>query len=639
MDWNEVVRDAIDGPCVGCESHTEEMQHEGMGVTRPSYVDSYLEGLTGPNEQHTVDPGAHCENPKCGYHFTPQDEAQIQQQHGEFTCPRCGWTQSIYGNEPTLNTWSQGQSIAPGGRTNSGLTPTEMGRIGEQIVLRMGELPGVGPITPASDQYTYPIDCIVTTQQGKFGCEIKSNHSTAQERFKITGNPKGKARWCLENGLKPALIGVRLNFYTDKAYIFFREGFTDTWISNAAMLHIATVDFADLNPFKSPDPQAQALAVQNANLPDQSEEADTNSDSDIDAAFGPEPSKVVPIHSKVAKKTWVAPQDIHSIKLVDDKGNHTHTVKRCPHCHVLYERSVEHRGAYECPTCGEDPDRPRARLSKVVLAAPKVDELAKEFNFMPAGRTAEGHRIYRMEDGLGVSHVCNIGSGKHGPDKALMDFQRARQRMKQCVEGVCDHTRRTLGEVRKNTIAIPDPTGTPKPVIMSGQEFALDDKNYFVQSIVDGEVVQAFDMDSGEEELFDKGDLQKRLDAQAKTAAGDPDYLFIYYMSELRIEEVKPGVRHKNMIEDLLAEFGNDTGGHKTEFEMDTTDVAAGEIFEYENDIKIEHKQLSKPEVRDEAERLIYEWHDDKKAVFDTWGEAHGPGPDRDEDTGQWVAS
>jgi hypothetical protein len=45
---------------------------------------------------------------------------------------------------------------------------------------------------------------------------------------------------------------VRLNFYTDKADIFFREGLTDTWIGNAQLMHVATVDFTNLNPFKNP---------------------------------------------------------------------------------------------------------------------------------------------------------------------------------------------------------------------------------------------------------------------------------------------------------------------------------------------------------------------------------------------------
>lgn len=63
---------------------------------------------------------------------------------------------------------------------------------------------------------------------------------------------EAKEYYCLQNNLVPALVGVRLNFYTDKADIFFREGLTDTWIGNKLLQHISTEDFSDLNPFKTP---------------------------------------------------------------------------------------------------------------------------------------------------------------------------------------------------------------------------------------------------------------------------------------------------------------------------------------------------------------------------------------------------
>jgi hypothetical protein len=65
-------------------------------------------------------------------------------------------------------------------------------------------------------------------------------------------------------------VGVRLNFYTDAADVFFRPGLTDTWIGNSQMRHVATLDFSKLNPFLAPTPQAQAEAVEGADIPDQS---------------------------------------------------------------------------------------------------------------------------------------------------------------------------------------------------------------------------------------------------------------------------------------------------------------------------------------------------------------------------------
>lgn len=258
--WNK-IGDWLAGPCATCEesSSPSQMERVGMPVVRPTTVDTYLNDLVGPNEQHEADPNGHCINPKCRAMFGEEDVDS----NGIATCPKCFTEQNIHQD-----------ASSPGGTTRAGLTLKQMGSIGEQVVSRMGELPGVGTITWMSPDYHFPIDAIVTTQKGRFGCEIKTNHSQAQERFKVGGKAERqeKIKYCLTNGLKPALIGVRLNFYTDKAYIFFREGLTDTWVGNPKMMHVATLDFSDLNPFKSPDPQAQALAVENAHLPDQSEE-------------------------------------------------------------------------------------------------------------------------------------------------------------------------------------------------------------------------------------------------------------------------------------------------------------------------------------------------------------------------------
>lgn len=231
--------------------------------SRPTYVDSYLEGLTGPNEQFEVpNQGGHCVNPKCRQQF---DESMLDW-GGQVACPNCGTENDV---------WSQYENISnPGGYTRAGLSPTSMGNIGEQVVERMHELPGVGTVAWMHETHKFPIDCIVESQRGKFGCEIKTNHAQSQEQFKLGDRAErmNKIKYCFENGLKPALIGVRLNFYTDLAYVFFREGLSDTWIGNDKMMHVATVNFADLNPFKSPDPAARHLEIQNANLPDQSED-------------------------------------------------------------------------------------------------------------------------------------------------------------------------------------------------------------------------------------------------------------------------------------------------------------------------------------------------------------------------------
>ena len=629
-DWQEHLSEWLEGPCIHCDesSTADEWHHVAMPVARPKYVDGYIEGLAGPGEQHSVDPGAHCVNPKCGYHFTPQDEQEIRANKGSFRCPQCGFEQDVFGwNTPTYQSdnpdaWAELEEggnldtsptrpANPGGRTRSGLSLDQMGHIGEQVVFRMHELPGIGTITAASNQKNFPIDGIVETQQGRLGVEIKANHSQAQERFKIGGKVERaeKIKYCLANGLKPALIGVRLNFYTNLAFVFFREGLTDTWIGNQQMIHVATVDFADLNPFKSPNEQAQALAVDQARLPDQSE----SPDDDIDAAFGKAASDEGTL--------FTIPQDYHRLKVVDKKGKYTHDITRCLSCGHAVQKDISHRARFECPTCGADPTRPAPRQAKVVLTTPQVDQIAQDLGFSYAGRTGQGHRMFTHVDQHGTQHSVVVGSGAHGTDAQLIDAQRGRQRMTRCLNGQCNHS-------PAKTIQHADEPGSP--VVRAGQTVKISDREYFIMEI-DGGLVLVLDTVTGGEDVLPTAELH--------TSANDPepDYVFIYYMSELRIEKAKPGVRHPKMFEDLLNEFGHDPGGHRSEFEVDPTDVAAGEIFEYPDEIRIEHKQLSKPEVRDEADRLIRDWYRDKISVFGETDETEEP--DRDPDTGQWVAA
>jgi len=103
---------------------------------------------------------------------------------------------------------------------------------------------------------TNPIDFHI----GPYGVEVKTNHSESTPRFKLTGGgSRSRAEaiqtmiaFCSQQKLIPAMIGVRLNFYTDKADIFFRQGLADTWIGSSSLQHVATVDFTNLNPYKTP---------------------------------------------------------------------------------------------------------------------------------------------------------------------------------------------------------------------------------------------------------------------------------------------------------------------------------------------------------------------------------------------------
>ena len=499
-DFEKLVEDFVAGPCLHCQDNPSpsDRQHVAMPVTRPKYVDNYLEQLA-PGEEHALDPESHCVNPKCDYYFTPQDEEEIEQNKGEFTCPKCGTTYNYLRETPTYGDWGEweeggnyptkGRPANPGGNTRAGLTLDQMGQIGEKIVLRMGELPGLGSVQAASDSYNFPIDVIVTGQNGRFGCEVKTNHSQAQERFKIGGQceRQQKITYCLENGLKPALIGVRLNFYTDKAYVFFREGLTDTWIGNSKMRHVATLDFADLNPYRSPDPQAQALAVDNAHLPDQSEEPD----ADLDAIFGPTQKAASEdfeqAHPRDETGKFTVKSDIHKLKVKDSKGKHTHDVIRCKHCGSANWVPVDHRGRKECSSCGQDPERD-LKLAKVVLTISRAADLvAKQAGWEYSGRNNEGHRVYSYRDPQGIQHNAIVGAGR-GSRMGDLDAQYLRQRINKCMTGKCMH-----GPADSDVRPIA-PAGSP--VLRAGQ--VLNGK---VVLEIDGGLALIQDVETGAEDV------------------------------------------------------------------------------------------------------------------------------------------
>jgi len=193
-----------------------------------------------PNEVHGL--GGHCINPKCDHVWDANDEKEISQNDGYIECPNCGWSQNVYAE----------------GVNRVGLTNDQMGQIGEDIVSGMKNIPYLGEITWVSGYKNFPIDLIA----GPFGVEVKTNHSESQPRFKLGGgnNPQGgaytlksKLQYVQSENLRPALVGVRLNFYTDKADVFVRpDSFSDTWIGAPSLNHIATIDFSNLNPFKDP---------------------------------------------------------------------------------------------------------------------------------------------------------------------------------------------------------------------------------------------------------------------------------------------------------------------------------------------------------------------------------------------------
>jgi hypothetical protein len=212
-----------------------------------------------PGESHGI--ASDCPNPYCNYNLTEQDISDAEFHGGDFECPNCGWSYNI----SHLLTGDTRQ------RTRAGMTPLVMGQIGEQIIKQWadenGEIPGVGRIIWESPDYKDPIDLVA----GQYAIEAKTLHSESYPRFKIAADPGSGAsrsyviRKKMERmqqlsqhlgiPLIPAMIGVRLNFYTNRADFFFQNEYKDRLMT--AMTHLGSTDFSKLNPFKNPEDVAQ----------------------------------------------------------------------------------------------------------------------------------------------------------------------------------------------------------------------------------------------------------------------------------------------------------------------------------------------------------------------------------------------
>ncbi len=416
-------------------------------VPHPNTLQNYLEPLTGPGEQHevehTISDLGHCVNPKCKAEFDPQALQDAEWDNWWYVCPKCGFRQNLYGGDEQTQTqiWHTGPDgnpvMNPGGLTSFSLTPKEMGDIGEGIVGRLGELPGIGSIQVASNSINFPIDFVI----GRYGVEVKTTHSQATPIFKVgdRAEKNEKIEHCLKAGLKPALVGVRLNFFTDLAYVFFREGLVDTAISNPQMKHVGTYNFADLNPFKSPNPQARAIEIEQAHLPE--------SDDEFGGVFGKTASDdFEQNHPRNESGEFTFKNDVHEMKVHDRKGKHIHTLKRCKHCGFVYGKLAEHKGRMECPTCGEDPER-KLSLAKVILAAGAMpaDKMAEEIGWRLHSTNKNGHRVYSWGDPEGTIHTVLVGSGQHNKAKDEMDGYFLRQRATKCMNGQCNHVPVPMG--------------------------------------------------------------------------------------------------------------------------------------------------------------------------------------------------
>ncbi len=195
-----------------------------------------------------------------------------------------------------------------------------------------------------------------------------------------------------------------------------------------------------------------------------------------------------------------------------------------------------------------------------------------------------------MTDGNGTAHTVVVGSGAHGKNAAEIDASMARQRMTNCVNGQCYHiTTPALPQVDEEN---------PGFVAKAGQTAMIDDAQKFISEI-DGGLALVFDVQTGAEDVVPVEQLR------AVSKENEPDYLFVYYMSELHVVPFEGIRRYENMLEELLNKFGDSIDNS---YGPDPTKVAMGEIREQGFWFNVLHEQLCEPEVRKESEEAIEKW-------------------------------
>lgn len=180
-----------------------------------------------------------CRNQACNYFFHPYSHEIAE--NGDTECPGC---QKHY-NMNHVNPFSRfdqsdnreedprtrhvietpnGQlAYNVGGGTIAGLSLAEQGNLAEDIVERIGDLPGYGPITGRHSTYQSPVDLYC----GDWAIEVKSVNADGKhlrfwpgsQRDRTSRNQRAEAE-----GFKGILgVLVVLNYRTSQADVYARE--------------------------------------------------------------------------------------------------------------------------------------------------------------------------------------------------------------------------------------------------------------------------------------------------------------------------------------------------------------------------------------------------------------------------------
>lgn len=230
-----------------------------------------------------------CANGKCNFHIKPEAQQSVLQHpdQGYYTCPQCKFSADLLADEMPWHGGDQDyiQTFAAGGNTRIGLTMAEQAQIGEDLVERLGTIPGYGPIVwwhSGTAITSSPLDGATHD----WGIEVKTIGFDATHHRFVPGRPaerEAKNRQAAEMGLKGVLgILVMLNYRTSMATIYAKEMPLGPWTNSrgqsfagvAAFRTNAAEQLLEQVPFKNPfmdphhpGPEAPAAKAPEDDLP------------------------------------------------------------------------------------------------------------------------------------------------------------------------------------------------------------------------------------------------------------------------------------------------------------------------------------------------------------------------------------
>lgn len=194
----------------------------------------------------------------CQFYISPETQSALQQQGGYYTCPSCHHSHDFLHEMPWHGVPSDEYNpdeFNAGGTTRIGLKMDVQGQIGEDLVQKLGEIPGYGPITwwhEGDAAANSPLD---GATKG-WGLEVKTlGYDATHHRF-VPGRVKEKAdkdQMAKRMG-KQGVLGVLvlLDYRRSVADIYVREFPLERGIGTFRTSQGGTQKLVAEVPFKNP---------------------------------------------------------------------------------------------------------------------------------------------------------------------------------------------------------------------------------------------------------------------------------------------------------------------------------------------------------------------------------------------------